>query len=84
MHNDSTGMESGQHVRRDRSASLTDQVSSGSRVAADLTRSADVRQRGSTQVVSRVDTSTNLMTPENLQAVAARNGIRYSQLMTLP
>ncbi|MCA8383524.1 conjugal transfer protein TraG N-terminal domain-containing protein [Burkholderia cenocepacia] len=84
VHSDSTGMESGQHVRSDRSASLTDQVSSGSRVAADLTRSADVRQRGSTQVVSRVDTSTNLMTPENLQAVAARNGMRYSQLMTLP
>lgn len=84
IHSDSTGMESGQHVRSDRSASLTDQVSSGSRVAADLTRSADVRQRGSTQVVSRVDTSTNLMTPENLQAVAARNGMRYSQLMTLP
>ncbi|MDF3089229.1 conjugal transfer protein TraG N-terminal domain-containing protein [Burkholderia semiarida] len=84
IHSDSTGMESGQHVRSDRSASLTDQVSSGSRVAADLTRSADVRQRGSTQVVSRVDTSINLMTPENLQAVAARNGMRYSQLMTLP
>ncbi|RQV00101.1 conjugal transfer protein TraG [Burkholderia cenocepacia] len=83
-HSDSTGMESGQHVRTDHSASLTDQVSSGSRVAADLTRSADIRQRGSTQVVSRVDTSTNLMTPENLQAVAARNGMRYSQLMTLP
>ncbi|RXV64154.1 conjugal transfer protein TraG [Burkholderia stabilis] len=83
-HTDSTGMDSGQHVRADHSASLTDQVSSGSRVAADLSRSADVRQRGSTQMVSRVDTSTNLMTPENLQAVAARNGMRYSQLMTLP
>ncbi|WP_244135147.1 conjugal transfer protein TraG N-terminal domain-containing protein [Burkholderia sp. BCC0322] len=84
MHSDSTGMDSGQHVRRDHTASLTDQVSSGSRVAADLSRSADVRQRGSTQTVYRVDTSTNLMTPENLQAVAARNGMRYSQLMTLP
>ncbi|WP_244133086.1 conjugal transfer protein TraG N-terminal domain-containing protein [Burkholderia metallica] len=84
FHTDSTGMDSAQHVRRDHSASLTDQVSSGSRVAADLSRSVDVRQRGSTQMVSRVDTSTNLMTPENLQAVAARNGMRYSQLMTLP
>ncbi|WP_260438645.1 conjugal transfer protein TraG N-terminal domain-containing protein [Burkholderia contaminans] len=84
IHTDSTGMDSGQHVRSDLSASSTDQVSSGSRVAADFTRSADVRQRGSTQMVSRVDTSTNLMTPENLQAVAARNGMRYSQLMTLP
>ncbi|PRE92836.1 conjugal transfer protein TraG [Burkholderia gladioli] len=82
-HTDSTGMDSGQHSRTDHSASLTDQVSSGSRVAADLSRSADVRQRGSTQTVSRVDTSTNLMTPENLQKVAARNGMRYSQLMTL-
>ncbi len=83
IHTDSTGMDSGQHTRTDRSASLTDQASSGSRVAADLSRSADVRQRGSTQTVSRVDTSTNLMTPENLQKVAARNGMRYSQLMTL-
>lgn len=83
IHTDSTGMDSGQHTRSDRSASLTDQASSGSRVAADLSRSADVRQRGSTQTVSRVDTSTNLMTPENLQKVAARNGMRYSQLMTL-
>ncbi len=83
IHSDSTGMDSGQHARTDRSASLTDQASSGSRVAADLSRSADLRQRGSTQVVSRVDTSTNLMTPENLQKVAARNGMRYSQLMTL-
>ncbi|WP_244116007.1 conjugal transfer protein TraG N-terminal domain-containing protein [Burkholderia gladioli] len=82
-HTDATGMDSGQHSRTDHSASLTDQVSSGSRVAADLSRSADVRQRGSTQTVSRVDTSTNLMTPENLQKVAARNGMRYSQLMTL-
>lgn len=84
VHTDSIGMDSGQHVRTDHSASLSDQVSSGSRVAADLSRSADVRQRGSTQIVSRVDTSINLMTPENLQAVAARNGMRYSQLMTLP
>ncbi|XHO77781.1 hypothetical protein BCC0238_007375 (plasmid) [Burkholderia gladioli] len=83
-HTDSTGMDSGQHVRADRSASLTNQASSGSRTSADLSRSADVRQRGSAQVVSRVDTSSNLMTPENLQAVAARNGMRYSQLMTLP
>ncbi len=82
-HTDATGMDSGQHSRTDHSASITDQVSSGSRVAADLSRSADVRQRGSTQTVSRVDTSTNLMTPENLQKVAARNGMRYSQLMTL-
>ncbi|WP_186157598.1 conjugal transfer protein TraG N-terminal domain-containing protein, partial [Burkholderia gladioli] len=82
-HTDATGMDSGQHSRTDHSASLTDQVSSGSRVAADLSRSADIRQRGSTQTVSRVDTSTNLMTPENLQKVAARNGMRYSQLMTL-
>ncbi|WP_334037795.1 conjugal transfer protein TraG N-terminal domain-containing protein [Burkholderia gladioli] len=82
-HIDSTGIDSGQRSRSDRSASLTDQASSGSRVAADLSRSADVRQRGSTQVISRVDTSTNLMTPENLQKVAARNGMRYSQLMNL-
>ncbi|WP_241238662.1 conjugal transfer protein TraG N-terminal domain-containing protein [Burkholderia gladioli] len=82
-HADSTGMDSGQHTRRDRSASLTDQVSTGSRASVDLSRSSEVRQRGSTQVVSRVDTSTNLMTPENLQRVAARNGMRYSQLMTL-
>ncbi len=82
-HTDSTGMDSGQHRRTDRSASLTEQASSGTRVAADLSRSTEVRQRGSTQTVSRVDTSTNLMTPENLQRVAARNGMRYSQLMTL-
>ncbi|WP_257977961.1 conjugal transfer protein TraG N-terminal domain-containing protein [Burkholderia gladioli] len=83
IHSDSTGMDSGQHARAERTASLTDQVSSGSRVAVDLSRSADLRQRGSSQEVSRVDTSTNLMTPENLQKVAARNGMRYSQLMTL-
>ncbi len=82
-HVDATGTESGQHVRNDHSASLTDQTLSGSRNSADLSRSTDLRQRGSTQTVSRVDTSTNLMTPENLRSVAARNGMRYSQLMTL-
>ncbi|WP_257829958.1 hypothetical protein [Burkholderia glumae] len=61
-----------------------EQASSGARDAADLTRTADVRQRGSTQQVSRVDTTNNLLTPENLQAVAARNGMRYGRLMTLP
>lgn len=84
MHSDSTGMDSAQHVRRDQSASLTSQASAGSRQTADLSRTTEVRQRGSAQMFSRVETSTNLMTPENLQAVAARNGMRYSQLMTLP
>ncbi|WP_257806683.1 conjugal transfer protein TraG N-terminal domain-containing protein [Burkholderia glumae] len=83
-HSEYTGAESSQHAHSEHSASLTEQASSGSRDAADLTRTADVRQRGSTQQVSRVDTTTNLLTPENLQAVAARNGMRYERLMTLP
>ncbi|WP_304993780.1 conjugal transfer protein TraG N-terminal domain-containing protein [Burkholderia plantarii] len=83
-HSEYRGAESGQHARTEHAASLTGQASSGSRDAADLTRTSDVRQRGSTQQVSRVDTTTNLLTPENLQAVAARNGMRYERLMTLP
>ncbi|MGS1000184.1 conjugal transfer protein TraG N-terminal domain-containing protein [Burkholderia glumae] len=83
-HSEYTGAESSQHARSEHSASLTEQASSGSRDAADLTRTADVRQRGSTQNVSRVDTTNNLLTPENLQAVAARNGMRYGRLMTMP
>ncbi|MGS1059104.1 conjugal transfer protein TraG N-terminal domain-containing protein [Burkholderia glumae] len=83
-HSEYKGAESGQHARTEHAASLTEQASSGARDAADLTRTADVRQRGSTQQVSRVDTTNNLLTPENLQAVAARNGMRYGRLMTLP
>ncbi|MCQ0034472.1 conjugal transfer protein TraG N-terminal domain-containing protein [Burkholderia glumae] len=83
-HTEYAGAESSQHARSEHSASLTEQASSGSRDAADLTRTADVRQRGSTQNVSRVDTTNNLLTPENLQAVAARNGMRYGRLMTMP
>ncbi|WP_257828198.1 conjugal transfer protein TraG N-terminal domain-containing protein [Burkholderia glumae] len=83
-HNDSTGMESGQRARNDQSASLTDQTMAGSRESADLTHSADLRQLASTQTVSRVDETRNLLTPDNLKAVAARNGMRYSQFMTLP
>ncbi|MCM2547188.1 conjugal transfer protein TraG N-terminal domain-containing protein [Burkholderia glumae] len=83
-HTEYAGAESTQHARLEHSASLTEQASSGTRDAADLTHTIDVRQRGSTQNVSRVDTTNNLLTPENLQAVAARNGMRYGGLMTLP
>ncbi|MGS1047356.1 conjugal transfer protein TraG N-terminal domain-containing protein [Burkholderia glumae] len=83
-HTEYAGAESSQHARSEHSASLTEQASSGARNAADLTHTVDVRQRGSTQNVSRVDTTNNLLTPENLQAVAARNGMRYGRLMTLP
>ncbi|QKM57759.1 conjugal transfer protein TraG N-terminal domain-containing protein [Burkholderia glumae] len=84
IHNDSAGMESGQRARNDQSASLTNQTMAGSRESADLTHSADLRQLASTQTVSRVDETRNLLTPDNLKAVAARNGMRYSQFMTLP
>ncbi|WP_055141322.1 conjugal transfer protein TraG N-terminal domain-containing protein [Burkholderia plantarii] len=83
-HSEATAEESGQHARNEQSASLTEQASSGMRDSADTSRSSDLRQRGSTQQVSRLEQTQNLLTPAHLRDVATRNGMSYSRMMTLP
>ncbi|MBS2132329.1 conjugal transfer protein TraG N-terminal domain-containing protein (plasmid) [Burkholderia thailandensis] len=82
-HVGAAGQDANQRDRMDVAATLTNGSTSGTRQSADLNRSSDFRQRGATQTITRIEESRNLLTPDNLRAVAARNGMSYSQFMSL-